>query len=433
MKKRMLSILLMCVLTVGMLAGCGGNKTDNSGTSASVNPEDYGTIPEVSLSFATEPYPDHTVPYIGIEQNYFEDVGIKLKTVDAIDADKLPSVLESGQYDFASGAPSLFIPSMQEGDVTTFVYSNLFLGYCLMGPSDAKSYDDFIAEGKSSSEAIQACMQQLKGKTFTYPSESAIQAFIQTIFNEGNVNIDDIDTVIVSDDNGVALMLSGDAQYKVGAVPATATLTSDGFKCILSAKNLVESAEASADNENIRSVFQNGWTTTKKFYDKNHETILRLASVCFRINQYVCDEPENAAAIHVQYLNKLAGTSFTEEQVVGLYKSEIPLYSFDMQSEWFNDTSNPLYYSYTVDSTIKMYEQEGVLPEGKYTADDIVSADDVYKELSEYKTEAEDNLKKLEGASGDAAEIAKKAQKQYDIYDYYDAAVFSEQALSLMK
>ena len=104
-----------------------------------------------------------------------------------------------------------------------------------------------------------------------------------------------------------------------------------------------------------------------------------------------------------------------------------------MQSEWFNDTSNPLYYSYTVDSTIKMYEQEGVLPEGKYTADDIVSADDVYKELSEYKTEAEDNLKKLEGASGDAAEIAKKAQKQYDIYDYYDAAVFSEQALSLMK
>ncbi|QEK19005.1 hypothetical protein LAJLEIBI_03036 [[Clostridium] hylemonae DSM 15053] len=27
-------------------------------------------IPQVSLKFATEPYPDHTVPYVGIEKSF---------------------------------------------------------------------------------------------------------------------------------------------------------------------------------------------------------------------------------------------------------------------------------------------------------------------------------------------------------------------------
>lgn len=443
MKRKLISAMLIAALTITAV-GCGSNGNngnDETQTSAptetnntqDISSEDYGVIPEVSLAFATEPYPDHTVPYIGVEKDFFKDVGITLEKVDSIDASSVPAVLASGQYDFASGAPSLFIPSMNDADFTTFTFTNMFLGYCLMGPEDATSYEEFIAQGMDRQEAIDATMAQLNGQVFTYPSESAIQAFVQSIFSVSSTSIDDIDTEVIDDDNGVALMLSGEAQYKVGGVPATATLASKGFKSVISAKDLIADAEATDESEEIRSVFQNGWTTTKAFYDDNHETILRLASVAFRICQYVNDNPADAAAIHVNYCNELAGTNFTAEEIEGLYISEIPLYTFEMQKEWFDDKANPFYYSYTVDSTIHMYEDEGIFEEGQYTADDIISADDIYAELTQYKAQADENFAKLEGASGEAAELYEKAKAQYDIFDYYDAAIFSDQALTLME
>lgn len=165
------------------LAGCSKSGLDNE---ASKDDEKKMTdsAPQVSLKFATEPYPDHTVPYVGIEQGFFEDVGIVLDKVDSIDADKLPSVLTAGNYDFASGAPSLFIPSMGKEDFTTFVFSNLFLGYSVMASEGTKTYSDFVDAGMNSEEAIKATLEQMKGKIFTYPAESAIKPFIDLCFKE---------------------------------------------------------------------------------------------------------------------------------------------------------------------------------------------------------------------------------------------------------
>ena len=427
--KRLGRVLICLVMVAAMLlAGCSQStgKTESQDSSK-------GEIPKVKLKFATEPYPDHTVPYIGIEQKFFEDVGIELETVDSIDADKVPSVLVAGTYDFASGAPSLFIPSMGQGEFTTFAFSNLFLGYSVMAPEGTKTYSDFVDEGMSGEDAIKAALGQMKGKIFTYPSESAIKPFIDLCFQKAGMTLDDVENEVIDDSNGVALMLSGRADFKVGGVPSAATLASNGFVPILSAKDIVESAEASIDSEEVRSILHNGWTTTKKWADENHDTVLRLASVCFRINQYVNDNPEDAAKIHVNYVNSLAGTEFSEEEVQGLYSTSIPLYTWEMQVPWFEDEGDPLYWEYEIGSTLKMYESEGLFKEEEYKPSDIVSADGVYKELKELKTQAEENLEKLSDVEGEAAELKEKAEYQYSIFNYLDAKNFSEQALEAAK
>lgn len=427
--KRLGRVLICLVMVSAMLlAGCSQStgKTESQDSSK-------GEIPKVKLKFATEPYPDHTVPYIGIEQKFFEDVGIELETVDSIDADKVPSVLVAGTYDFASGAPSLFIPSMGQGEFTTFAFSNLFLGYSVMAPEGTKTYSDFVDEGMSGEEAIKAALGQMKGKIFTYPSESAIKPFIDLCFQKAGMTLDDVENEVIDDSNGVALMLSGRADFKVGGVPSAATLASNGFVPILSAKDIVESAEASIDSEEVRSILHNGWTTTKKWADENHDTVLRLASVCFRINQYVNDNPEDAAKIHVNYVNSLAGTEFSEEEVQGLYSTSIPLYTWEMQVPWFEDEEDPLYWEYEIGSTLKMYESEGLFKEEEYKPSDIVSADGVYKELKELKTQAEENLEKLSDVEGEAAELKEKAEYQYSIFNYLDAKNFSERALEAAK
>lgn len=427
--KRLGRVLICLVMVSAMLlAGCSQStgKTESQDSSK-------GEIPKVKLKFATEPYPDHTVPYIGIEQKFFEDVGIELETVDSIDADKVPSVLVAGTYDFASDAPLLFIPSMGQGEFTTFAFSNLFLGYSVMAPEGTKTYSDFVDEGMSGEEAIKAALGQMKGKIFTYPSESAIKPFIDLCFQKAGMTLDDVENEVIDDSNGVALMLSGRADFKVGGVPSAATLASNGFVPILSAKDIVESAEASIDSEEVRSILHNGWTTTKKWADENHDTVLRLASVCFRINQYVNDNPEDAAKIHVNYVNSLAGTEFSEEEVQGLYSTSIPLYTWEMQVPWFEDEEDPLYWEYEIGSTLKMYESEGLFKEEEYKPSDIVSADGVYKELKELKTQAEENLEKLSDVEGEAAELKEKAEYQYSIFNYLDAKNFSEQALEAAK
>lgn len=427
--KRLGRVLICLVMVSAMLlAGCSQStgKTESQDSSK-------GEIPKVKLKFATEPYPDHTVPYIGIEQKFFEDVGIELETVDSIDADKVPSVLVAGTYDFASGAPSLFIPSMGQGEFTTFAFSNLFLGYSVMAPEGTKTYSDFVDEGMSGEDAIKAALGQMKGKIFTYPSESAIKPFIDLCFQKAGMTLDDVENEVIDDSNGVALMLSGRADFKVGGVSSAATLASNGFVPILSAKDIVESAEASIDSEEVRSILHNGWTTTKKWADENHDTVLRLASVCFRINQYVNDNPEDAAKIHVNYVNSLAGTEFSEEEVQGLYSTSIPLYTWEMQVPWFEDEGDPLYWEYEIGSTLKMYESEGLFKEEEYKPSDIVSADGVYKELKELKTQAEENLEKLSDVEGEAAELKEKAEYQYSIFNYLDAKNFSEQALEAAK
>lgn len=423
-------VLLISLVSLITLMAC---SSDSANGSSSETEDKVGEIPQASLNFAMEPYPDHTDAIVAIEKGWFEDVGINLNT-SVVDAEQVSSVLVAGTVDVASAGPALLMPSMKQQEFQTFVFGNLFKGYAIMAQPDAgyKTFSDFVEEGKSNEEAIKAAVEQMKGKVFTYPSEAAIKPFIDLVFEKADLTLEDVTSDVQQDSNGVTLMLSNKADFKVGGVPSRLTLEAEGMVPIISSADIVETAKPSGDSIEIRSIQHVGWTTTKEWEEDNHDTTLRLASVRFRLNQYFKDHPEEAAEIHIPYLNKEAGIDFTIEEGLVLYESQIPTYTFDQQQSWFEDEQDPLFWEYEIQSNMNEYEEQGIFEEGQFKPKDLVSAESVYKELQDLKTKTEENMSKLNDASGEALELKELAQDNYEIFNFLDSHRFSTQALEAM-
>lgn len=384
------------------------------------------SIPQVTVNFGMEPYPPHTDAIIGIEKGWFKEVGIDLQWKN-VQADQVAPLLISKSVDVASAAPALLIPSMKQAKFDSFVFGDIFQAYAIMAQPNAgyKSYKDFVAEGLAPADALKAAMQQLKGKVFTYPAEAAIKPFIQLLFDRGDLALEDTLTEVQPDPNGVALMLSGRADFEIGGLPARISLEQQGFKQIVSAADLASAASASPDSEELRSITHVGWTTTQDYAAANHDTLLRLAGVKFRIVQFQQEHMDDAIAIHLPFLNKLAGSTLKPEELKVIYTKLDPGYTFEQQSSWFNDPKDPFFWSYEIDSIIKSYEQQGLFQPGEYKASDISSTDKIYQELDGYRKQAEADIATLKDATGTAAGLRDAAQKQFDAFNFLDASRYA--------
>jgi ABC-type nitrate/sulfonate/bicarbonate transport system substrate-binding protein len=384
------------------------------------------SIPQVTVNFGMEPYPPHTDAIIGLDKGWFKDVGIDLQWKN-VQADQVAPLLIAGTVDVASAAPALLIPSMRQAKFDSFVFGDIFQAYAIMAQPDAgyKSYKDFVAQGKAPADALKAAMQQLKGKVFTYPAEAAVKPFIQLLFKRGDLALEDTTTEVQPDPNGVALMLSKRADFEIGGLPARITLEQAGYKQIVTAADLASAATASPDSEELRSITHVGWTTTQKYAAANHDTLLRLASVKFRIVQYQKDHMDDAIAIHLPFLNKLAGTTSKPEDLKVIYTRLDPGFTFKQQASWFNDPKDPFYWSYEIDSIIKSYVEQGLFKAGEFKAADISTTNTIYQELDRYRQQAQGDIAKLKDATGQAAEFRDAAQKHFDAFNFLDASRYA--------
>jgi hypothetical protein len=90
------------------------------------------------------------------------------------------------------------------------------------------------------------------------------------------------------------MMVAGDLDFEVGGVPAHLTLQSKGFKPIITSADLASSAKPSTDSEELEAVFHDGWGALDKWIKANHETMLRISSVGWRINQFIHDHEDGS-------------------------------------------------------------------------------------------------------------------------------------------
>lgn len=70
MLKKICSIMIMCILMIGMLVGCGGSKNVMEGKAAT-----KVVLNEVAHSIFYAPM------YVAIEEGYFEEEGIELELI----------------------------------------------------------------------------------------------------------------------------------------------------------------------------------------------------------------------------------------------------------------------------------------------------------------------------------------------------------------
>lgn len=426
---RWIALVALAVAALSMaFAGCGGDDADEGGAdTAALEDEDAG-IPDVTVRFAHEPYFDHTQASIALQKGWFEDVGITIQPGGegiVAEGDEAIAVFSSGRVDVISGSAQLFMPAVENlPPYKLFAIGDIFQGYGLMAKPEFKTYGDLLDEGVAEDEALEESIGQMKGNHFCFPSEAAIKGFIDLTLQRGGVTLDDLETTVAPDAQTTSLMQSGRCDFQVGGVPSRLTLELAGFKPVVSSGDLAATAEPTADSEELRAVFHDGWVTTDEWLEANRETALRLISVSLRINQFINEMPEEAAEIHTPFLNSVAGTDFDPELPVEVvYPSLDPFLTWDQQLEHCFSESNPLNVDYVVGAAIKLYEEQGVFEQGQHSADDFTVACDLLAELRTLKEEAEAAMEKAQ-----AGRFLDEAKKQYDAFNYLDAARFAKAA-----
>lgn len=393
-----------------------------------------------TVKFGMLPYGDHTYAIIGAKQGWFREVGIDFQ-YQPIKVEEIVPYLKNGTLDVVSSPPGILFSSYDNApNLCSFVFGDLFQGYAILAQPDSgyKSYDEFVTQGMSPADAAKAAAQQLKGKTFAYPTETAIKPFIDLVLEKGGLKRGDFKSLVLDDPLTVNAMRSKQADFQVGGVPSRIVLQREGFKPVISSIDLVKGAAPSADSRELSSILQNGWATTKDLYQKERETVLRLASVNYRIMKFINSNPKEALALHMPYLTEVSGQSFTEQDGHVIYSSLDPFVTFEDQKPWFHDQQNPLYYQYVNGAILKSFVDQGVFKSTSPTVEDVIFADDTYNELERLKQSTEQLLQQIDAAQSVAgnnvlSDKYRRARHFYEIYDYYDSERIAREILTAGK
>lgn len=404
-----------------LLAGC--EKESKPGSEADASHATPSSLQAVR--FANLPYGDHTIAAIGVEKGFFKDAGIDLK-MDTIKIEEVVPALINKKYDVVSVPPGILFSSYESApDLTSFVFSDLFQGYAIMGQAGAgyKSYADFVNEGKTHEEAIQGVAVQLRGKTFTYPAETAVKPFIDQVLKAGGLTASDYRPLVLDDPLTVGAMRNKEADFQVGGVPSRLKLEKEGFIPLLSSVDLCRGAKASPDSPELAAILQNGWATTKTWQKNNPELALKMAGVNYRIMQFIKDHEDEAAEIHMRYLSKVTGQDFSRADAKIIYHSLDPFMTFEEQKPWFHEPQSPFYYANINGAILKSFITSGVYKNNPPMVDDVISAQTTYLKLEDMKKDVENKIEAFAGGNPPEAKktVLDKARSYVADFDFIDA------------
>ncbi len=380
------------------------------------------------VRFANLPYADHTITAIGVEKGWFREVGIDLRAT-TIKVEEAVPALVNGKYDAASVPPGILFSAHDTAPgLISFVFSDLFQGFALMGQpgNGLKTYAEYRAEGKTHIESLAVCVGQLRGKTFAYPTETAVKPFIDQLLAAGGLKENDFKPLVLDDALTMSAMRKKEADFQVGGVPSRIVLEREGFIPLISSMDIARGAVASADSSELASILQNGWACTAKYYHTHYSTILKLASVNYRIVQFINENEDEALGIHMKYLSAVSGQAFSKEDGRIIYRSLDPFVTFENQRPWFFDTSNPMYYTHVNGAILKTFTSKNVYRDKPPGVEDVIYADDTYRDMTKLRGRASDLLNASKGDSS-SVDIAGRAKKSFDVFDFAESVRLLEQ------
>lgn len=430
-----LSLFLVLVGLIAAIVPCGARAAKAPDT-----PE----IPKQVVRFAHAPFLDHTEGVIGIQKGWFNDVGIEIQPKPngmVIPSQQRPAALTAGTVDMVSASVAAMLAVLKtQPNILFFAAGDIFQGYAILGQQDGgyKTYTDFMKAGDKAEEALVKTIRQLRGKRWALESMPQTQQFGDLVLERAGLNRNDLTIVAVDDPKTVNLMLTKQADFQTAGAPARMELQGKGMVPILTILDLMPHTKPSADSKELRAVYMDGWVTTREFWEKTPDTVLRMASVLFRITKFINTNQREALEIHVPFLNSVSGRTITLEDGKRIYEELDPFLTFEQQYRLYFDKTYPLYYEWEVGAKIMSYEERGVYKPGEMTVDKATLAHTVYFKLWDLKTKTERLMPEVESAinaakragkdPGKAIALQQRGKFFYDAYDFLDAHRFATAA-----
>lgn len=417
----------LVIIAALMLILCGCREPGER-TASMPGPENEASQSSLEVvRFGMLPYGDHTYAIIGVKKGWFKEAGIDFQYKTVKVEDVIP-YLKNGTLDAASLPPGILYSSYENApEMCSFVFGDLFQGYTIMGQPGCgyRSCQDLAREGATPSESVKKVVEQLKGKTFAYPAETAIKPFVDLCMKKGGLTIRDIKPLVLDDPLTINAMRNKQADFQVGGAPSRIILEREGFKPLLNSLDIASTAKPSPDSPELASILQDGWVTTKQYYKEHHDTILRLASVNFRIIRFINEHPQEALSLHMPYLSQVTGQKFSEQDGLIIYERLDPFFTFEAQHDWFHTPNSLCYYRNVNGSILNNFISQKIYKNAPPTVEDVVWCEKLYKEMENLKAESAKNLDQLKRLPitelKGARDELQKAQDFFDHYNFLDA------------
>jgi hypothetical protein len=412
----------------------------NSASSASAACS--ATIPQVAVKFSEAEFLDDTPHIIGVTQGYFKKVGITLSP-PPIGSVHTPSTHASlflnGTEDVIATNYGELLPAVQyASNLRMFAYGDFFVGYAIMGKPSFKSFSELVAGGMDKDTALKTAIGQLSGHTLSWSLGPATRDPGKALFELAGVPLSSINQLSLPDAEGVQQMLAGRSDFLIDGAAGTITLLKAGFKRIIGAADLTGLVKPPFDSPSsttiLALVVTNGIGTTLGYYQKNPDTVMRLAAVEWAISQYIHDHPDLAAPVHVAQLNRVAGTSLTEADAKIVYSTIDPYIQFTDQGPlWFDDPAKPTFELNMIQALINSKVTSGAFKPGVVKPENITMAAEIYHKAVDLKKQTDSLLAQVQSGSSSASsdkqaaaqKLVQSAKDYYNMFDYLDSQRFA--------
>jgi ABC-type nitrate/sulfonate/bicarbonate transport system substrate-binding protein len=411
------------------LAACGSSSPPHSAASVKGLATAGTTIPNASVTFTTAPAGNDGIPVIGMLLGYFGDVGITIgpsKTGAEFVLGMSLAPLLTGQVD---GGSLPFEVALQQLDTVSnlkiFSVVDTFVGNGFFAPPDssAQGLTSFIAKGMTFPDAINATVQQMKGKKIAVTNDVENQPFWDYILKFGGV--DPSTAQRLDNSTMLELLLAGRIDF-AGLAGGTQYIQAVQGHCkpIVLKKDLV----ADSTDQVTLATFVNhqAFVTTDSYYNDNYATMLRFASVIYRVlDQLSGTAAQRQAALTVQapYLSARTGTTVTVAELNQFFGQLSLIRPFDQQGAFYtgNDVTS-VYWSgqLILDSLYK----SGTLKQ-KHTVSEVDGSRKIWMDLESFRQQSKALLAQVgSGKSAKDQQLITMAKLQYANRNYLDSLRF---------
>lgn len=382
MKKLYIILILVAALST-IVASCGGASTEPSAPAeapvaevpATEAPAAEAPVPAepITIRFGNLPYLDYGPWIVAEKMGYLEEQGIKLETtMFEVEQPEIEAML-GGSIDAGAGADSPLImlaPKAKDTVVMVSVHS-LFTGYSIMGrPGEAKTYEEFIAEGKTENEALAAACEQLKGKTIILPGGASFYPVLDTCLGYAGLTKEDLEIIDMDPVEGAAAFLQGTGDFYSDGLPSRFRLEQEGMVNVVTGVQMGGGAMDTA-----------GLYVTKSFFAENPKAVYGLLKAWYKAVDYIKTEPDSAIPIMVDWINEQSGAGMTKEDAQRFLTDLVLFPTYDEVNAWFFTDGSAYYWPNRLEF-VKTYN-ENADPPIDFTGVDLNAMfpiEEVYKE-----------------------------------------------------
>ncbi|MYB44685.1 MAG: hypothetical protein F4X74_07095 [Acidimicrobiia bacterium] len=397
-------------------------------------------IPEVSVNFGMAPFGDHTIYSHAMAEGWFEEVGININEKFAtIPYEQIVALLVNEDYDFTTQyGPNQLQSMLRAPDVQQITFSDAYVGLYFLAPPDSglDTVPDLVASGMSYEDAFEQVVGQMVGKRVAIDDTGSHRSFVDAVFEAVGVTPDDFAELITVDDARMLLLgRGGQADFvKPLGGAQNAELMQDGWYPILGATDLIALLPP-GDPRGATGIGHTGLGARASHYAEDPDTFLRVVSVMFRVidavKRDVAEGTDDALANILPVLESAAAVEIGIDGLRIIYGQIDPMKSFEEQTEYWDDESNPFHYKNVYRPQIEAAQEGGILPADEELDPSLGFglAEEIYDALVELRDQYDSMVSQAGSLEGPYAEMAAIAATHYENRNYLDAARILETAV----